>query len=177
MVFFVTGYILMSDNRFTDNIKKHGWICLILGLAGFIGCGLILTSGYSFHNEPFSLKFVLFQTVYSIGSWSWIVFVLSLGAKYLKNVNNKLLDYSNEAVLPFYIFHQTIIVCVGWFVIRWDISIFPKYLIIVTVSFVLIMALYELLVRPFNWVRFLFGMRPKKKPLTKSALNLGGATA
>ena len=107
--------------------------------------------------------FVLSQTVYGIGRWSWIVFVLSLGAKYLKNVNNKGLAYSSEAVLPFYILHHTIILCVGWFVIRWNIGILPKYLVIAAVSFALIMVLYELLVRRFNVVRFFFGMRPKKK--------------
>jgi hypothetical protein len=82
--------------------------------------------------------------------------------KYL-NVKSKIVTYANEAVLPFYIFHQTIILCVGWFVIRWNLGMLPKFLIIAVASFTLIMALYELLVRRFNMVRFFFGMRPKKK--------------
>ncbi len=98
----------------------------------------------------------------SIAGWSWVAFILSLGAKYL-NVKSKLVTYGNEAVLPFYIFHQTIILCVGWFVIRWNMGILSKYLIIAVVSFALIMVLYEVLVRRFNVVRFIFGMRPKKK--------------
>ncbi len=164
-VFFVIGYILPTDTRFTESIKKHGLICLVLGIVGFIGEGFFLLGlGYKYPGaEPFSLKFVLFETVMSIGRWSWIVFVLRLGAKHL-NFNKNVLAYCNEAVLPFYIFHQTIILCVGWFVIRWNIGILPKYLIIVAASFTLIMALYEGLVRRFNPVRFLFGMRPKKKP-------------
>jgi hypothetical protein len=99
----------------------------------------------------------------SIGNYCWVMFILSLAAKYL-NFNYKVLTYGNEAVLPFYIFHQTIILCVGWFVIRWNIGIGSKYLIIAFVSFALIMALYDLLVRRFNVMRFFFGMRPKKKP-------------
>jgi hypothetical protein len=55
----------------------------------------------------------------------------------------------------FYLLHQTVILCVGWFVIPWDMGILPKFLI---------MALYELLIRRFNIVRFFFGMRPKKEP-------------
>jgi hypothetical protein len=85
-----------------------------------------------------------------------------MGATYL-NFNKNVLAYGNEAVLPFYILHQTIILCVGWFVIRWNIGILPKYLIIVVASFALIMAVYEGLVIRFNPMRFLFGMRPKKK--------------
>jgi hypothetical protein len=46
---------------------------------------------------------------------------------------------------------------------QWNIGIPLKYLIIAVCSFIIIMALYEGLVRHFNWVRFLFGMRPKKK--------------
>jgi peptidoglycan/LPS O-acetylase OafA/YrhL len=114
-------------------------------------------------NVPFSLTYVLFQIVWTITSWSAVVFMLSLGAKYL-NFSNKVLAYANEAVLPFYLLHQTVILCVGWFVIGLAIGILPKYIIIAAVSFVLIMALYQLLIRPFNIVRFFFGMRPKKRP-------------
>ena len=89
-------------------------------------------------------------------------------AKYL-NFNNKVLAYSNEAVLPFYILHHTIILVVGFFVIRWNIGILPKYMIIVIASFALIMVLFELLVKPFNVGRFLFVMRPKKKPSVRPA--------
>ena len=91
------------------------------------------------------------------------MFILSLAAKYL-NFNHRVLTYGNEAVLPFYIFHQTIILCVGFFVIRWNIGIGPKYIIIALVSFALIMTLYDLFVRRFNVMRFFFGMRLKKKP-------------
>jgi surface polysaccharide O-acyltransferase-like enzyme len=164
LVFFVIGYILAADTRFTESIKKHGWFCLILGLVSYVGIFYFNVELGYWGGKPFSLIFVLFQIVYGIGRWSWIVFVLSLGAKYLKNVNNKGLAYSSEAVLPFYILHHTIILCVGWFVIRWNIGILPKFLIIVIASFALIMVLYELLVKPFNVGRFLFGMRPKKKP-------------
>jgi glucan biosynthesis protein C len=176
IVFFVIGYILAADTRFTESIKKHGWICLILGLVNFVGIfSFSFELGY-WGGKPFSLIFVLYQTVYGIGRWSWIVFVLSLGAKYL-SFNNKVLAYSSEAVLPFYILHHTIIVCVGWFVIRWNMGILPKFLIIVVTSFAFIMVLYELLVKPFNGVRFLFGMRPKKKPSARSAPHPEGTAA
>jgi hypothetical protein len=166
-IFFLIGYMMATDNRFINGIKKHGWIWPALWIIGFCGSGfLILGLGYdpSPGKEPFSLAFILFQTVWSITCLSAVVFVLNIGARHL-NTNHKFLTYGNEAVLPFYLFHQTIILCVGWYVIRWDMGIFLKLLIIATVSFTLIMILYELFVRRFNIVRFFFGMRPKKKPL------------
>jgi peptidoglycan/LPS O-acetylase OafA/YrhL len=165
-IFFVIGYMMAADKRFTVSVRRHGWICLALWIAGLAGQGLlVLVLGYNPFSgkEPFSLLFVLFQIVWSITSWSAVVFVLNIGARYL-NTNNKFLAYGNEAVLPFYLFHQTIILCVGWYVIRWDMGILYKLLIIAVVAFPLIMTLYELFVRRFNTVRFFFGMRPKKKP-------------
>jgi len=164
MVFFVIGYLTPADKRFTEGFKRHIWICLALGIVAFCGAFLIIgLLDYSYPGgESFSPIYILFQIVISTASWCWVVFILSLGARYL-NFNNKVLAYSNEAVLPFYIFHQTIILLVGWFVIRWSMDILPKYLIISVVSFVLIIALYELLVRRINIVRFFFGMRSKKR--------------
>ena len=163
-VFFLIGYVMAADRRFTEGYKRFGWVFLVLGIAAYAGEGaLIIGFHYPYPGaESFSWTYVLFNIVISIGNFCWVMFILSLTAKYM-NFNHKALTYGNEAVLPFYIFHQTIILCVGWFVIRWNIGIGPKYLIIALVSFALIMALYDLLVRRFNVMRFFFGMRPKKK--------------
>jgi glucan biosynthesis protein C len=66
-------------------------------------------------------------------------------------------------VLPFYILHQTVLLCVGYFVVQWDIPAVLKWAIIVVVSFPIIMLLYEFLVRRFDLMRFLFGMKPLPK--------------
>ena len=73
------------------------------------------------------------------------------------------LKYANEAVLPFYILHQTVLLCVGYFVVQWAIPDLLKWAIILLVSFPIIMLLYEFLVRRFNLMRFLFGMKPLPK--------------
>jgi len=51
------------------------------------------------------------------------------GVKYL-NFREKVLASGNEAVLPFYIFQQTIILCVGWCVIRWNKDNWPSAMIL-----------------------------------------------
>ena len=144
---------MVADKRFTESIKRYGWICLALWLVGFFGAlaVIVLVMGYDPMpgKEPFSLTYVFYQLIYSIASWGAIVFMLSLGAKYLR-FNNKVLAYANQAVLPFYLLHQTVILGVGWFVIPWGVGILPKFLLIAVVAFVLIMALYELLIGRFN---------------------------
>jgi glucan biosynthesis protein C len=167
-VFFLIGYVMVADRHFTEGFVKHGWVSLALGLICFGGEGLfIFVLRYNYANlyhsggESFSMQYVLFQIMMSLATLSWVVFVLSLGARYL-SFRSRFLTYANEAVLPFYIFHQTVILCVGWFVIRWNVGMWLKYIVIAVSSFVLIVSLYEFLVRRFNFVRFFFGMRPKK---------------
>jgi glucan biosynthesis protein C len=177
-VFFLIGALIAADRRFTEGYKRHGWLCLALGLVAY-GAELALIFAFRYPypgRESFSGMYVLFNIVMGVGNFCWVMFILSLGAKYL-NFNNRVLGYAGEAVLPFYIFHQTIILCVGWFVIRWRIGILPKYLIVALVSFPLIMALYELLVRRWNVVRFLFGMRPERKLPSAPAQRPEGAAA
>lgn len=165
-ILFLIGYVIAADRRFTESYKRHGWAFLALGIAAYAAEGAFIVGlQYPYPGaESFSWTYVIFNIVISIGNFCWVMFILSLAARHL-NFKHKVLTYGNQAVLPFYIFHQTIILCVGWFVIRWDMGIGPKYLIIASVSFALIMALYDLLVKRFNMMRFFFGMRPKKKPL------------
>jgi peptidoglycan/LPS O-acetylase OafA/YrhL len=171
-IFYVFGYMMAADTRFAKSIKRHGWLCLALWLVGFFGvlAFIALVLGYDPMPgaEPFSSLYVVYQIAWSITSWSAVIFMLSLGAKYL-NFTNKTLAYANEAVLPFYLLHQTVILCVGWFVIPLSLGIPLGFLIIAVVSFVLIMAIYELLIRRWNIVRFFFGMRPRRKPATVPA--------
>lgn len=167
-VFFVIGYIVAVDPRYTESIKRHGWVGLPLGILGFAGFAFLISSGYSWGAEPFSLKYTLFQITDVVCQWGWIVFIYSMAAKYL-NFKSKILPYGNEALLPFYIFHLTVVYGVAWFVLPWNLGIVPKFLIITVVSFILIMALYEGLVRHFNVIRFIFGMRLKKKRVKETA--------
>jgi hypothetical protein len=136
----------------------------IVGMFGGI-VTLVFVLGYKPGpgQAPFGLEFVLFQVIWSIASWGSVVFLLGLGARHL-NFKSRVLTYGNEAVLPFYLFHQTIILVVGFFVIRLPMGILPKFLIVVALSFAAIMALYELGVRRIGVMRFLFGMRPLKRP-------------
>ena len=136
---------------------------LILGILGFSVQGFfVLGQGYQMFHEAFSLKLVLYEIGMSIGIWGWIVFLMGTATRHW-NRPGKFLSYANEAVLPFYLLHQLVILGIGWFVIQWDLHLAWKLIIVTVSSFAGIMVVYELLVRRFNIVRFFFGMRPKKK--------------
>lgn len=152
LVFFILGYLVTSNMQFRVSIERHRKIALLLGV-------LMTVSGF-FLPEEYSSLFL--ESLRAFNSWFWLVAILGFGSKYL-NFNNSLLKYSNEAVLPFYILHQTIIVIVGFYIASWDVGVIMKYFILSTVSFVLIIALYDLLIKRIKVLRFLFGIKTKMR--------------
>jgi len=163
LVFFISGYLMFSNARIQENIKRYAIIALIAALV-LQALHYIEQFGVIKIDIPDStLAYLGIRILDTLRSWLFIIAILGFGSRYL-NFNNRFLGYANEAVLPFYILHQTVILLIGFFVVQWSMGIAPKYFIIASTSFVAIMAIYELLVRRVNVLRFLFGMRLKKKP-------------
>ena len=74
-----------------------------------------------------------------------------------------MLDYLNQAVYPFYILHQTVIVVLVYYIVQTqNESILSKYVYTVGMTLFVTMGIYHsLLIRPYALTRFLFGMKPK----------------
>lgn len=159
ITFFIYGYLICYDARLGKAIDKHGKISLVMAVASMsIIFGLWWTN--SVPTRGYSLGYILYQAFRGCNSWFWVVAFLSLGRKYL-NFNNKLLQYANQAAYPFYILHQTVIVIIGFYLVRTNAGVMEKYLLISTVSLMVTIVLYDGFVRRINIVRFLFGLKPK----------------
>jgi glucan biosynthesis protein C len=156
----LAGFLVVSDERLQASFQRLRWLSLALGLL-LAGSQLVLLSldeGPAFGTWRYALGW----GTRALGSWCCVLAALGFGRKHL-NFGTPFLRYANEAVLPFYILHQTVLLCVGYFVVQWAIPDPLKWAIILLVSFPVIMVLYEVLVRRFNIMRFLFGMKPLVK--------------
>jgi glucan biosynthesis protein C len=159
----LAGFLVVSHDRLQDSIQRLRWLSLLIGLiaVGFsiflVGLGELPAFG--------TWRYALAWGSRALGSWCCILAILGFGRKHL-SFSTPLLTYANEAVLPFYILHQTVILSVGYFVVQWAIPDLLKWLIVLPVSFAIIMVLYEFLVRRYNVMRFLFGMKPWPKAAT-----------
>ena len=98
----------------------------------------------------------------TIVAWSWVISIVGYGQKYL-NKNSRLLKFSNEGIYPFYILHQTVIIAIAYPMIDWSEGIIVKFLLLALLSFTVTVAIYALFIKPFNIMRFLFGMKSKQK--------------
>jgi len=152
LVFFLIGYFLATDERYRPAIEKARFISLTSSLLTVVAAYILLAE----MNLPGTNS--LYLLVRATNSWSWLLTFLGFASRHL-NFSNSFLKYANEAVLPFYILHQTVIVIIGYFIKGWTWAILPKYFFLAATSFVVIMVLYEFIVKRVNALRYLFGMK------------------
>jgi peptidoglycan/LPS O-acetylase OafA/YrhL len=153
--FFAYGYIMMTNARVEKAIDRHKTVALILGLVLFVVWLSLVTLRLIGPDwlQPIPRSFI---------TWFCLIALLGYGRQLLTSTN-KFLNYFGEASYPVYILHQTVIVIIGFFVVQWGVGVLPKFVMIVVASFIVTIALYDLLVKRTNVTRFLFGMRPLKK--------------
>jgi acyltransferase-like protein len=165
-VFLVYGYILLADQRFEQAIRKQGMMALFVGMASFL---TILATMYipglsnSWESTPsYSVNYELEQLLFSITAWSWMIFVLYLGMRFL-NFGNKFIQYANEAVLPFYVLHVLMIVVFTFLFTGWGVNMVARFLIVSTLALVTTLVGFDLLIRRVGVARRLFGLKARKR--------------
>jgi peptidoglycan/LPS O-acetylase OafA/YrhL len=156
--FLLAGYLIVSHERLQQRIIQARWICLMLAV-------LLVTLSFAQQMGPDGYRI--------LAVWPGLLAMLGFAMKQL-TFSNRFLAYSNEAVLPFYILHHNVLVWVGFFVVGWAMSDFGKYLIIMLTSFVTCVLLYEYLVRRFNVLRVLFGLKlpRREQAVAKVAMSI-----
>ena len=162
LVIFIMAYLLACNSQFEESIQKNRIPALLIGIASNVFILILLiTAGVEGAASTAPLTYLMVSIVWALNGWCWVIVILAFGRRLL-SFNNKYLEFLNELVLPFYILHQTVIVAVAFYVVGLDLVVMEKYLIIVLTSFAIISALL-LPIREINLLRFLFGMRSKKK--------------
>jgi len=166
LVYFVYGYLFLADPRFEKAIRKQGMIALFIGIASLLAIGVMMYAPASMNiwesTPGYSVPYELYQLLSSIAAWSWMIFALYFGMRFL-NSGNKIIQYAYEAILPFYILHVFIIVVITFFFVQWEMNIVARYLLVSTLALATTLAVYDLLIRRVSAARWLFGMKPRKR--------------
>lgn len=157
--FFLAGFVLVSNARLQARIQATPWQSLVIAI---LSCAAVLPLKFGLAPATLvPLGELIDDPLASLSALSFILACMGFAMRRL-NFTSPALKYANEAVLPFYILHQTVLLSVGYFVVQWDIPDLAKWLVIFVGSFAVIMGLYEYLIRRNKLLRFLFGMKPIK---------------
>ena len=160
-IFFIYGMLIISTEGLWDVLQKNRKISLIIAAVPFLFLWLFVWGPtFEIMNERTTAFFYFygFLKLTFVTSWLFAIFGYS---RILLNKTNKLLKYANEAVYPFYILHQTVMLIFGYYIIQMSIGILPKFILVALVTFGGSLFIYEFFIRRYNFMRVLFGLKPK----------------
>ncbi len=152
---FLSGYLLMSNERYQKAIDRDWPVMLLLGL---------ILEALRDTGQPVTvdgtLTRVLRDVAMEFNRWVWLLAILGIGHRLL-NRSGKVLNYLSEAAYPFYILHFLCLTAVSYFVVQIQAVVVVKYLLIVTITFGVTFLVYEGVQR-IKPLRFLIGMKPHR---------------
>ena len=158
--FFTSGMLLANSKVFWQHLKQYRRFHLM----AFIICSVVFY-GYYFVPDRFVEPYLSFAVRWDIWfglccllSWCFVLGLLGYGQIYF-NKPSLWLKKMNEAIYPFYILHQTILVIFAYYIVQLDINIPIKMTLLFICSFSVIVIVYRYLVYPYNVMRRLFGMK------------------
>lgn len=160
LTFVVYGYLLGGSNAFWQTCERFRFYYLSTAL---------VCIGILFYNYWWTLslpkvndsRLHIYGVLNSIHIWTLILAAIGFAKKHL-NFSTSFLKYTNQAVYPYYILHQTVIVVAGYFVVQWYLPIVIKLLLLICICFSIVAVLYHWLIKPFIITRILFGLKPKE---------------
>jgi peptidoglycan/LPS O-acetylase OafA/YrhL len=163
--FFVSGIIISTIPQLWNSLKQLRRLHLIIAVFS-----LSVFYAYYFLPDSLASKYWSLETRWNIWyglssllSWTVLISLLGYGQIWFNKKNNYLRQ-ANEAIYPFYILHQTIIVGLAYYIVQWDVSIGLKMLALLLSSLPLILLIYRLLIYPYKIPRLVMGMKAKETP-------------
>jgi len=177
-LFVIMGYLIMCNQHLVESMVRNRRFSMLLAFGSMIFINYIRwndlrpsqTLGEQWEQHPVTY---LYLSIYPVIAWSWIMMLTGYAKKYIDKPH-RIHDYINQAIYPFYILHQTIIVILAYYVVKVEESILAKYLFLAGFTFFICVFIYHILIRPYNITRILFGMKrlKKEKPVLRSEDNI-----
>lgn len=170
IIFFLAGFMLLSNQHIIESIKKQKRLYLAEAV---IATACMFFSPHLFADESAA------DLAWGISSiflaWSCALAAIGYARQYL-NRNTPFRKVANEAIYPFYLLHQPVILILGFVLNKLAVPDLFRFLLLITSSFGITCAIYWFLVRPFNLTRIVFGLKPlarrKESPMETGNLEL-----
>jgi len=156
IIMFLFGFLLIS-------VKDVFWHTVETYRKNFLIAGVLLFSMMlalvNIYPDGVARHFV--EALIKVANlWSWILALFGFASKYL-NSKSKVLSYCNQAVYPFYILHQSVMLVVAYYLMDLEWSLALKGSILVLLTFGISWLLYEFLIRRIKLIRPLFGLKKR----------------
>jgi len=161
---FLYGVLFYIFPWFQESLERNLNVALAVGAAISICYLGLYFLGYRFVNG-YNLPNLMQLGLNSVATLCWLIVLIGFAQRTL-NFSNQFLDYTSDAVLPVYIIHQTVIIVLGYYIVGAELHLITKFAIINILSFIIVVAIYDIIIRRFEVMRVLLGMRPLQKKIS-----------
>lgn len=163
--FLLVGFLCIALPSLMDSLERNRRTSLAIGFLTFLFINYFrwndLQPWDALANWRSDWRTYAYLALTPLMAWGWVMAAVGYGKRYL-NKKHRILDYLNQAVYPFYILHQSVMLVLVYYIVQTQETILMKYLFTVVATFFVSMGIYHLLIRPFGVMRLLFGMKPKE---------------
>jgi glucan biosynthesis protein C len=156
LIFFLSGLILVSNTKLRDAIMKQRRLYLYQTILVTI---LLYSTPRIFGTDAAVRS--AWMIVSLAVAWSCSMTALGYTRRYLSR-DSRFRKLANEAIYPFYLLHQPVIIVVAYYVVNWPVSILVKAVVIILLSLVIVVSIYWFVIRPVNVLRVIFGLKSRR---------------
>ena len=157
LLLFWFGYLLVSRQEFWQIITDQRRIFLVITAICTVAMYAI-TAVYDTEGPDVLAWEIAYLEATDGLTIASVLATIGYGYRYL-NRNHLALPRLNETVYPFYILHQTVIVVIGYYVLKLDWGIWPGFFAVSLSALAMCVALIVVVIRPFRLTRAVFGMK------------------
>jgi glucan biosynthesis protein C len=161
LAMFLFGYGIAKHEGIWQSVERLRWIALVLAVLVYAAMIVAVVLNLGGRVRPF---------IWALDQWVWILMLLGF-ARRLMNVDSPARRYLTDAVFPFYIIHQTVIVVAGYHLTQLGLPVGVEAAILVAGTALACVVGYEI-VRRVAVLRPVFGLQSQKATL-RPALQAG----
>ena len=156
------GALLFASPDLLAALNRQRWGSAGLGVAAYAALYVLFFEGAVRPTiaEPQRPLYALLSVVNTL---AWLFAIVGFANRHLTR-RPAFLAVATEAVYPFYILHQTVTVIAVYWLLRWGVPPVAGFVLAVMATFLGTSAIYAGLVRPFPFVRPLFGLKAGGPP-------------
>ena len=154
--YFLFGWWIATDTGLWTELQALRRRALGLAIVNAIAYLLILQVLLTDDSPAWAV--VATRLLSGLNTWLWILTVLGWSATLLDRPF-RWLPYATEAVLPWYVLHQSLIVAAAYVLVPMKIGAFLEPLVVIAATVLGSALLHEFVIRRSRTMRLLFGMK------------------
>lgn len=156
------GAFLFGSADLLTALERQRFLSLAIGVAAYVTLCAVFIGGTIRPVISADLR-PAYALLSALNTMAWLFAILGFAHRHLTR-RSAFLTEATEAVYPFYLLHQTVTVIAVYWLLTMGVPPVAGFFGVILVTFCGTWAVYSGLVRPWRWIRPLFGMKAPVRP-------------